>query len=154
MLIILHAVFRLEYDTAKMREEQKQELKNLFNDHNIVMVPSEFRIGISPLGTGDTIMGPAKERSSEEMVKFCKEIIEPTNLDPNMAGKPDTLKRNICDYDILYNHFKNKRDFLVTLDNKNIFKPQKRQWLEKNFEKMVIISPKEFVIKVQSLIGS
>jgi hypothetical protein len=147
--IILHAVSRIENDTTKMRSDKKEELKKLLLDHNIVMVPSGFRVGMSPLGSRDVILGPPKGRSPHETALFCQKITEPTCLSPTQAGKPDTLRRKICDYDVLFNHFTDRRDFLVTLDGKDIFQPANRQWFEENCDAMKIVSPEEFVAEFE-----
>jgi hypothetical protein len=132
-----------EHDTERMDECQVDQVKVVLEEHGIPINGSSFRLDFSLIGGLDVLDGPVTERTPEEIEKF--QLIvgpDPSSLPPSAVGS--RMPNKLGDYDSLFDHWLNRRDYFITLDGKDYLHVNKRQGYRDELN-LLVVSPEEYV---------
>lgn len=141
MAFVSNRIF--EPDTKKMRSEQVSELQEILFNAKVKTIGSLFRFGFSTLDGYDVLSGRKTNRKPDELIKF-REVVgqDPTKL--NLASVGEKLPNKIGDYDSLFDHYCELRDYFITLDTKDYLHSMKIIEYQEKLD-LKIVSPKEYV---------
>ncbi|EGQ7815785.1 TPA: hypothetical protein ACPJ1X_001660 [Vibrio alginolyticus] len=130
------------FDTTKMDNEQKSNIRKLMDEYGVVLDQAEFRLNASLLGSVHD------ETPREGLGSIHTSLLEdkfigvfgpdPKTLNPRQTGK--NLSNWIGDYDSLKHHYLNHRGLYVTYDTK-IYMAQDMRDKAQNELDLTIVDP-------------
>lgn len=124
----------LDSDTRRMDKDQQEEMSRVVSDRDLEVLDSNFRFGVTGLG-GRNLLGDPTPADFREVV----------GEDP--SDREDDEPLDFVDHDILRDHYREKRDVLLTWDaSPKYFDERMRKRYEEELG-LVVRTPKQFVME-------